>query len=104
MKTAKIENRKRDIVVGFRISKEERDILDNRVRICGYTKQEYLIKSALMQRLLVVGDRKVLNEFREQLNSIEKELKRIASINDFDEVKFESLKTILEIMREINKQ
>lgn len=100
----KIKNRKRDIVVGFRVSKEEQEKLNDRIRLCGYTKQDYLIKSALMQRLLVVGDRKVLNEFKKQLNSIEEELKRIENISEFDEVSFENLKTILEIMRELNKQ
>lgn len=100
----KIKNRKRDIVVGFRVSKEEQEKLNDRIRLCGYTKQDYLIKSSLMQRLLVVGDRKVLNEFKKQLNSIEEELKRIENISEFDEVSFENLKTILEIMRELNKQ
>lgn len=100
----KIKNRKRDIVVGFRVSKEEQEKLNDRIRLCGYTKQDYLIKSALMQRLIVVGDRKVLNEFKKQLNSIEEELKRIENISEFDEVSFENLKTILEIMRELNKQ
>lgn len=100
----KIKNRKRDIVVGFRVSKEEQEKLNDRIRLCGYTKQDYLIKSALMQRLLVVGDRKVLNEFKKQLNSIEEELKRIENISELDEVSFENLKTILEIMRELNKQ
>lgn len=100
----KIKNRKRDIVVGFRVSKEEQEKLNDRIRLCGYTKQDYLIKSSLMQRLLVVGDRKVLNEFKKQLNSIEEELKRIENISELDEVSFENLKTILEIMRELNKQ
>lgn len=100
----KTKNRKRDIVVGFRVSKEEQEKLNDRIRLCGYTKQDYLIKSSLMQRLLVVGDRKVLNEFKKQLNSIEEELKRIENISEFDEVSFENLKTILEIMRELNKQ
>lgn len=104
MGNSKIKNRQRNIVVAFRMSEEERNKLNERVRLCGYTKQDYMIKSALNQKLLVVGDKKVLREFKAQLNSIECELKRINHIDELDELKSEALGTILEIMLELNKQ
>lgn len=94
------KNRWRNVVVAFRMSKEESEELDNRVKMCGFrSKQDYLIQSSLYQKIVVVGNPLMLLNFRKNLQNIEAELKRIQSGSDVDEDLFTPIRTMLEIMQ-----
>ena len=48
--------RLRNVVVGFRMSEEEVDLLNRRVLISGLTKQEFIINSILGKEVIVYGN------------------------------------------------
>lgn len=82
-------NRWRNKTVAFRMSPEESNELDMRVKLSGLTKQDYLINRAL-QRDIVVGNPKVYVALKKKLEEVLNELK---SLNGFQPSP-ELLKTI----------
>ena len=72
------KNRWRNVTIAFRMSPEENEELDLRVKLCGYqTRQEYIIESVLHQKVTAVGNPLMLVQFRKQLRGIEEELKAV---------------------------
>ena len=96
------KNRWRNVTIAFRMSPEENEELDLRVKLCGYqTRQEYIIESVLHQKVTAVGNPLMLVQFRKQLRGIEEELKRLTTLEDADEELFTPIRTMLEmVMRE----
>ena len=92
-------NRWRTETVAFRVSPEEYEALTNRIKLSGFrTKQEYLIQSALEQKVTAVGNPLMLVQFRQQLARIEPELQRINEVSEIDEELFTPLYTMVEIL------
>ena len=93
------KNRWRNVTIAFRMSPEENEELDLRVKLCGYqTRQEYIIESVLYQKVTAVGNPLMLVQFRKQLRGIEEELKRLTTLEDADEELFTPIRTMLEIL------
>lgn len=93
------KNRWRNVTIAFRMSPEENEELDKRVKLCGYqTRQEYIIESVLYQKITAVGNPLMLVQFRKQLRDIETELKRLNTLNDVGEELFTPIRTMLEIL------
>lgn len=90
--------RKRDIIVNFRMSSTERAELDERIRLSGKKKQEYMIQSSLHQKLVIIGDKRMFLKIQESLEEIQKELMRVISADAVDMNKVSALRTIAEIM------
>ena len=83
------KNRWRNVTIAFRMSPEENEELNLRVKLCGYqTRQEYIIESVLHQKVTAVGNPLMLVQFRKQLRGIEEELKRLTTLEDADEELF----------------
>lgn len=72
-------NRWRNKTVAFRMSPEESNELDMRVKLSGLTKQDYLINRALQMDIVVVGNPKVYVALKKKLEEVLIELK---SLND----------------------
>ena len=72
-------NRWRNKTVAFRMSPEESNELDMRVKLSGLTKQDYLINRALQRDIVVVGNPKVYVALKKKLEEFLIELK---SLND----------------------
>ncbi len=83
-------NRWRNKTVAFRMSPEESNELDTRVKLSGLTKQDYLINRALQRDIVVVGNPKVYVALKKKLEEVLNELK---SLNGFQPSP-ELLKTI----------
>ena len=96
------KNRWRNVTIAFRMSPEENEELNLRVKLCGYQmRQEYIIESVLHQKVTAVGNPLMLVQFRKQLRGIEEELKRLTTLEDADEELFTPIRTMLEmVMRE----
>ena len=93
------KNRWRNVTIAFRMSPEENEELDKRVKLCGYqTRQEYIIESVLYQKITAVGNPLMLVQFRKQLREIETELKRLNTLNDAGEELCTPIRTMLEIL------
>ena len=69
------KNRWRNVTIAFRMSPEENDELNNRVKLSGFrTKQDYIIQSVLHQKVVATGNPMMLVQFRQNLQRIEREL------------------------------
>ena len=91
-------NRKRDILVNFRMSSEEKEVLENRIKMSGLEKQEFIVKSILNQQIVVFGNKRLFDDLRNQLISLNEDLKQLETKNNLDIVKLEMLRTICELI------
>lgn len=96
-------NRKRDIIVNFRMSPEERTELQQRILLSGMKKQDYMIQSSLEQKIEIVANRKMLMNIQNRMDGIEEELKRVASADALDMEKLAGLKMIVELFQAVNE-
>ena len=97
------KNRWRNKSVGFRVSPEEWDIVNDKVRLCGYQKkQDYIMDCITKHSVTAKGNPLMLTQFRTDLKKMLAELERINSKEELDEViekeLFESIKTMLQIL------
>ena len=93
------KNRWRNVTIAFRVSPEENEELNNRVRLSGFgTKQEYIIQSVLHQKVVAIGNPLMFLQFRQNLLRIEGELKRIGKASEMDEELLTPIRSMLEIL------
>lgn len=95
----KIEkNRKRYRTVAFRMSDNELYELNKRVELSGRQKQDFLIKSVLYQKIVVVGNQLQFEKLKTQLDEIVNELKRIEHLEDDTSNLLSPIRTALEMI------
>ena len=93
------KHRKRYRTVAFRMSDVELCELEKRVALSGRQKQDYLIKSALYQKIVVVGDQVQFDKLKTQLDEIVTEqLKRITHAEDVTSDLLAPIRTAIEII------
>lgn len=78
------KGRWRNVIVSFRMSPEERDDLNVRVKLSGLTKQDYVIKRLLEREVIVIPSSRLYKAMREQMTEILSELKRIENGKSVD--------------------
>ena len=72
------QGRWRNKVVAFRMSPEEDEVLEAKVKRSGLTKQEYIIRRLTDREITVVGNPRVYKALRDQMKLIYQELQRLA--------------------------
>lgn len=94
--------RKRNVFIGFRLSKEEKERLDKYVKMSGLTFREYVARRSLQEDVIIVGNTRVYKALQNQLEQIITELKEFnrgkEPSDDFIQVSMFALK-ILEGMK-----
>lgn len=99
------KNRWRNVTIAFRMSPEENEELNNRVKLSGFrTKQDYIIQSVLHQKVVAMGNPLMLVQFRKNLQQIERELERIEKASDMDWELLTPIRSMLEILEEFKEQ
>ena len=71
------KNRWRNVVVAFRMSPEEDELLETAVRLSGLTKQEYIIRRLQEKEVVVTGNPRVYKALKNELAKVLNELKRL---------------------------
>jgi predicted DNA-binding protein len=71
------KGRWRSKTVAFRMSPEENNELNIRVKFSGLTKQDYLVNKALEKEIVVQGNPKVYIALKRQLEEVLQELKAL---------------------------
>ena len=80
------KNRWRNVTIAFRMSPEENEELNNRVKLSGFrTKQDYIIRRLQCQDIVVQGNPRVYKALRDQMLQIYQELKRIENAAELSE-------------------
>ena len=78
------KGRWRNVIISFRMSPQERDDLNVRVKLSGLTKQDYIIKRLSERDIVVQPNTKVYKALRNQMTKILEELQRIDNGADID--------------------
>lgn len=73
------QGRWRSHTIAFRISPEENDDLNRRVKLSGLSKQDYIIRRVQCRDVIVQGNPRVHKALRNQLAAVLDELQRIES-------------------------
>ncbi len=97
------ENRKRNIIVNFRMSPEEKSLLEEKMALSGLNKQDYMIQISLNHRVEVFGNIRVFDELKRKLAMLEEYFENVNLDCDIDENKLELLAYILEMFETVNR-
>lgn len=95
-KTLDNKGRWRNVTVSFRMSSEERDDLNVRVKLSGLTKQDYIIKRLMERDIVVQPNTRVFKALRNQMTEILSELRRIGNGAKVDGELLATIKTVAE--------
>ena len=78
------KGRWRNVIISFRMSPQERDDLNVRVKLSGLTKQDYIIKRLSERDVIVQPNTRVYKALRNQMADILTELRRIENSANID--------------------
>ena len=92
------KKRKRSVIVNFRVTPEEKKLLDNRIEISGMQRQDYFIKSCLYQKIITYGNIRTFDVMRKKAVEINKHLSSVSKSEELDFEVLESLRMILEML------
>ena len=93
--------RKRNVILNFRVTEKEKNLIEKRIELSGLKKSNYFIESCLYQKILVKGNIRTSDKMKEQLARIADVLKECEEENFFGVLSGEdviALKTILEML------
>lgn len=96
--------RQRDVIMNFRVSEEERDKINKRIKLSGLSKQEFFISSCMNQSITVIGNIKSFDAIRKEMRRIDEKLRKIITVEDLDDGILDPLITILQILNSFYKQ
>lgn len=99
VKTKKEKNRKRNVILNFRVSEKEKELIEKRIELSGLTKSEFFIQSCLYQAVLVKGNIHTFDKIRECLKNIGTEFSKTESLSEMDIETLLELRTILELIK-----
>ena len=92
------KNRVRNTIVNFRVSPQEKELIDARIKLSGLPRAEYFISSCLYQAILVKGNIRTFAEIKAKVSDIATVIMENNKLEDLDVELQESLVTILEIL------
>lgn len=99
-KNVDTKNRLRSVVVGFRMSPEEANLLNGLVKVSGLNKQDYLINRALQRDVIINGNPKVFIGLKKELIALYNELQKL---NNCSQITDEQLILLNQIVKILNK-
>lgn len=100
-KNVDTHNRLRSITVGFRMSPEEADLLNNFVKVSGLNKQDYLINRALQRDVIIKGNPRVFIGLKKELVALYNEFQRIRDCSQITDEQLILLNQIIKILNEM---
>ena len=81
-KTLDRQGRWRSKTVAFRVSPEENNQIEMKVRLSGLTKQDYIVSRLSEREIRVVGNPRVYKALKNQMADIYEELQRLTSAQE----------------------
>lgn len=97
------KNRKRNIIVNFRMSPEEKSLFKEKIALSGLNKQDYMIQMSLNHSVEVSRNIRVFDELKTRLKMLEEYFKNVNLDCDIKENKLELLAYILEMFETVNR-
>ena len=93
--------RKRNTIINFRVSPEEKERIDARIAMTGMDKAEFFIQSCLYQAILVRGNVRTFREFEREIKELAMQIDRNVKLEEMDPGQQESLRVILEVLEKL---
>ena len=98
------KNRALPATIAFRTSKENREIIFEKIKLSGLQRQDYITRAILEAPIEVVATRKVIDYCKEELIAIQNELERLKSFDDLSPLSLEKLTGILSVIKAANNE
>jgi uncharacterized protein (DUF1778 family) len=90
--------RKRNVIMNFRVSPQEKELIDKRIALSGLSKSEFFIQSCMYQKILVKGNVRTFDEIKKQMATVNKHLSEVENAENLQLEVMESLRMIAEIL------
>ena len=98
------KNRKKNVIMNFRVSQEEKQLIDERIALSGLPKAEFFINSCMHQKIVTLGNIKTFDEMKKKLFLIDMHLQQIEKSEELDIEILESLRMILEMFEGLDRK
>ena len=98
------KNRKRSVIVNFRVTPEEKQFIDERIALSGLPRAEFFIQSCIHQKVITFGNVKTFDAIRKKLLVIDEHLQTISKSEELDIEVLESLRMILEMFNGLERE
>lgn len=95
------KNRRRNTIMNFRVSPQEKELIEARIKLLGMPKAEFFIESCLYQKVLVKGNIRTFTEIKNQVKEIADAVNQNPNLEDLEPVQAETLRIILEILNQV---
>lgn len=92
------KNRVRNTIMNFRVSPQEKKLIDARIALTGLPRAEFFISSCLYQKILVKGNVKTFGDIKAKITDITDVVNTNSDLAELDPEVRESLRIILEII------
>ena len=98
------KNRKRSVIVNFRVTPEEKELIDERIALSGLPRAEFFIQSCMQQKVITFGNVKTFDAIRKKLLVIDEHLQVVEKSEELDLEILESLRMILEMFAGLERE
>lgn len=98
------KNRKRSVIVNFRVTPEEKQFIDERIALSGLPRAEFFIQSCMQQKVITFGNVKTFDAIRKKLLVIDEHLQAVEKSEELDLEILESLRMILEMLAGLERE
>ena len=98
------KNRKRSVIVNFRVTPEEKQLIDERIALSGLARAEFFINSCMRQKIVTFGNVRTFGEIKRKLAGIDRHLQQIEKSEELDIEVPESLRMVLEMFDGLERE
>lgn len=98
------KNRKRSVIVNFRVTPEEKQLIDERIALSGLARAEFFINSCMHQKIVTFGNVRTFDEIKRKLARVDRHLQQIEKSEELDIEVLESLRMILEMLDGLERE
>lgn len=98
------KNRKRSVILNFRVTPEEKQLIDGRIALSGLARAEFFINSCMHQKIVTFGNVRTFDEIKKKLAGIDRHLQQIEKSEELDIEVLESLRMVLEMFDGLERE
>lgn len=98
------QGRWRNLTIAFRVSVEENEDLNMRVRLSGLTKQEYICRRCLERDVVVHGNPRVYKALKREMQQLKDELSRLVDASQISEEQWSRLDMVSTIFNGLDSK
>ena len=92
------------MIVNFRVTPEEKQLIDERIALSGLARAEFFINSCMHQKIVTFGNVRTFDEIKRKLAGIDRHLQQIEKSEELDIEVLESLRMILEMFDGLGRE